>query len=103
MPISERKSSSAAGKQEPLLYAYSLTFLRENSEEPMMGNDHFTAMVMDVLSERGYHVSFDRRLHHVPVRVDLRTGKIELDTHHIYLLTVEYPKHYIRALEQKFK
>ncbi|KAG2204250.1 hypothetical protein INT46_009513 [Mucor plumbeus] len=72
------------------------------TEEPLMGNDHFAAIVMDVLSERGYHVSFDRRLHHVPVRIDLKTGKIELDTHHIYLLTVEYPKHYIRALEQKF-
>ena len=74
----------------------------KTSEDPMMGNDHFAAIVMDVLSERGYHVSLDRRIHHVPVRIDLKTGKIELDTHHIYLLTVEYPKHYIRPLEQKF-
>ncbi|OBZ91040.1 Adenylate kinase [Choanephora cucurbitarum] len=72
------------------------------TEDPMMGDDHFAAIVMDVLSERGYHVSLDRRIHHVPVRIDLKTGKIELDTHHIYLLTVEYPKHYIRPLEQKF-
>lgn len=72
------------------------------SEDPLMGDDHFAAIVMDVLSERGYHVSFDRRAHHVPVRIDLKTGKIELETQLIYLLTVEYPKHYIRALEQKF-
>ncbi|RCI03219.1 hypothetical protein CU098_010524 [Rhizopus stolonifer] len=72
------------------------------TEEPRMGDTHFAAIVMDVLSERGYHVSLDRRLHHVPVRFDLETGKIELETHHIYLLSVEYPKHYIRPLEQKF-
>ncbi|RCI05142.1 hypothetical protein CU098_009301 [Rhizopus stolonifer] len=73
------------------------------TEDPMLGDDHFANIVMDVLSERGYHVFLDRRAHHVPVRFDMKTGKIELDTHHIYLLTVEYPKHYIRPLEQKFK
>ncbi|CAO3696038.1 unnamed protein product [Rhizopus microsporus] len=72
------------------------------TENPMLGDDHLAAIVMDVLSERGYHVYLDRRAHHVPVRFDLKTGKIELDTHHIYLLTVEFPKHYIRPLEQKF-
>lgn len=35
---------------------------------------------MDVLSERGYHVSFDSRVSQVPIRVDLKTGKIELET-----------------------
>ena len=89
------------GKLFRKVYVFELT-LCNYSEEPLLGNDHFAAIVMDVLSERGYHVSFDRRVHHVPVKVDLKTGKIELDTHHIYLLTVEYPKHYIRALEQKF-
>lgn len=37
-------------------------------------------MVMDVLSERGYHVYFDRRIHDVPKRFDLKTGMIELET-----------------------
>lgn len=76
--------------------------MRVYSEDPAMGEDHFAAIVMDVLSERGYHVSIDHRTHHVPVRVDFKTGEIELDTHNIHLLTVEYPKHYIRPLEQKF-
>jgi adenylate kinase len=97
MPTLERKLLLAVIIEPPIT---NIIFIF--SEESLMGNDHFAAIVMDVLSERGYHVSFDRRVHHVPVRIDLNTGKIELDTHLIYLLTVEYPKHYIRALEQKF-
>ena len=49
-------------------------------EDPMLGDGHFVDIVMDVLSERGYHVSFDERTHHEPVGVDLTTGKIELQT-----------------------
>ncbi|KAI7854960.1 hypothetical protein BDC45DRAFT_507358 [Circinella umbellata] len=75
---------------------------RIRTEDPMLGDSHFVDIVMDVLSERGYHVSFDERTHHEPVRVDLTTGKIELQTQHTYMLSIHFPKHYIRALEQKF-
>lgn len=51
-----------------------------NREDPQLDNNHFVDIVMDVLSERGYHVSYDSRAHHEPVRVDLNTGKIELAT-----------------------
>lgn len=45
----------------------------------MLSSSHFVNMVMDVLSERGYHVSFDTRTEHIPVSVDLGTGKIKLE------------------------
>ncbi|KAI9487294.1 MAG: hypothetical protein EXX96DRAFT_552569 [Benjaminiella poitrasii] len=87
----------------PQIHRHSISgHVNIRTEEPLMEDNHFAAIVMDVLSERGYHVSLDRRVHHIPTRVDLKTGKIELDTHRIYLLTVEYPKYYIRPLEQKF-
>ncbi|KAG0163681.1 hypothetical protein DFQ28_004596 [Apophysomyces sp. BC1034] len=73
------------------------------TEDRQLADSHFVDIVMDVLSERGYHVSFDRRIDRVPVRVDLNTGNIQLETHHIYMLNVDFPKHYIRPLEQKFK
>ncbi|CDS02871.1 hypothetical protein LRAMOSA00274 [Lichtheimia ramosa] len=73
------------------------------TEDPQLDNHHFVDIVMDVLSERGYHVSYDSRAHHEPVRVDLNTGKIELATHQIHVLNIDFPKHYIRALEQKFQ
>ncbi|CAO3601146.1 unnamed protein product [Absidia cylindrospora] len=72
------------------------------SEDKRLANPHFVDMVMDIMSERGYFINFDQRVHDVPARFDLDTGKIELETHYTYLLNIEFPKHYIRALEQKF-
>ncbi|KAI9009961.1 hypothetical protein CLU79DRAFT_891473 [Phycomyces nitens] len=72
------------------------------TENPLLDDSHFVNIVMDVLSERGYHVSFDSRERYVPIGVDLTTGKIDLETHNIHVLTIDFPKHYIRALEQKF-
>ncbi|KAL0087810.1 hypothetical protein J3Q64DRAFT_1676449 [Phycomyces blakesleeanus] len=72
------------------------------TENQLLDDSHFVNIVMDVLSERGYHVSFDSRERYVPTAVDLKTGKINLETHHIHVLTIDFPKHYIRALEQKF-
>jgi adenylate kinase len=37
-------------------------------------------MVMDIMSERGYFINFDQRVHDVPTRFDLKTGEIELKT-----------------------
>ncbi|SAM05053.1 hypothetical protein [Absidia glauca] len=72
------------------------------SENERLANAHFVDMVMDIMSERGYFINFDQRIHDVPARFDLRTGQIELETHYTYLLNIEFPKHHIRALEQKF-
>lgn len=72
------------------------------SDDSALNNERFAAIVMDVLSERGYHVSLDNRLEHVPVKFDIKTGEIQSDTKIIHSLNVEFPKHYIRPLEQKF-
>ncbi|KAI7865839.1 hypothetical protein BDF14DRAFT_1820146 [Spinellus fusiger] len=50
------------------------------TEDPQFKDSQFVTIIMDVLSERGYHVSFDHRIHHVPVRFHLKTGAIELKT-----------------------
>ena len=49
------------------------------SEDPALSNGHFVDMVMDVLSERGYHVSFESRTTHIPSKVDMKTGDISLE------------------------
>jgi len=59
-------------------------------------------MIMDVLSERGYHVSFESRERETPKRVNLQTGEIEVEKGHYYALSVHFPKHHIQPLEQKF-
>ncbi|OZJ04957.1 hypothetical protein BZG36_01734 [Bifiguratus adelaidae] len=73
------------------------------SDSPLLKDDDMVAMIMDVLSERGFHVSFDTRDNEVPVRIDLTTGKIELETRHSYVFSVHFPKHHIQPLEQKFQ
>ena len=35
-------------------------------------------MIMDILSERGYHVSSDSRTTETPLRIDLKTGEINV-------------------------
>ncbi|KAH8549381.1 hypothetical protein BGW37DRAFT_522514 [Umbelopsis sp. PMI_123] len=72
------------------------------TEDPALSNGHFVDMVMDVLSERGYHVSFESRTTHIPCKVDMKTGDISLEHRDVYVLNVHFPKHYIQPLEQKF-
>ncbi|CAO3598493.1 unnamed protein product [Absidia cylindrospora] len=90
-------------KVMPLVNRHSISGHADfRSEDKQLANSHFVNMVMDIMSERGYFINFDQRVHDVPARFDLKTGKIELETHYTYLLNIEFPKHYIRALEQKF-
>ncbi|CAO3684535.1 unnamed protein product [Umbelopsis vinacea] len=72
------------------------------TEDPALSNGHFVDMVMDVLSERGYHISFESRTTHIPCKMDMKTGDISLEHREIYVLNVHFPKHYIQPLEQKF-
>ncbi|GAB5592722.1 hypothetical protein Unana1_07622 [Umbelopsis nana] len=72
------------------------------TEDPELSNGHFVDMVMDVLSERGYHVSFESRTTHIPCKVDISSGDITLEHREVYVLNVHFPKHYIQPLEQKF-
>ncbi|KAI8381535.1 putative adenylate kinase [Radiomyces spectabilis] len=72
------------------------------TEDPQLNDSHFVNIIMDVLSERGYHVSFDSHIQYIPTSVNIKTGKINLKKHHVHVMNVNFPKHYIRALEQKF-
>ncbi|ORX47011.1 hypothetical protein DM01DRAFT_1410396 [Hesseltinella vesiculosa] len=91
------------GRVMPLINRHSISgHANFRSEDPRLSNPLFVDMTMDVLSERGYHVNFDQRVHDVPVRFDVKTGKIDLERHYTYVLNIDFPKHYIRALEQKF-
>ncbi|CAM0137228.1 hypothetical protein VKS41_008808 [Umbelopsis sp. WA50703] len=72
------------------------------TEDRALSNGHFVDMVMDVLSERGYHVSFESRTTHIPCKVDMTSGDITLEHREVYVLNVHFPKHYIQPLEQKF-
>ncbi|CAG8691801.1 14878_t:CDS:2, partial [Acaulospora morrowiae] len=73
--------------------------IRTNSHE--LENQHLVDMIMDVLSERGYHVMFDDRVRETPVKVNPETWDIILEKRHNYMFSVRFPKHIIQPLDQK--
>lgn len=66
------------------------------SRDPLFEADNGEAidMVLDVLSERGYGVTYRETEEHIPDTVDLATGKIGTRTskHHLFRVTFERPK-----------
>ncbi|RGB39379.1 hypothetical protein C1646_664641 [Rhizophagus diaphanus] len=74
--------------------------VRTASQE--LGNQHLVDMIMDVLSERGYHVMFDVRVQEIPARINPETWEIILEKRHDYMFSLRFPKHIIQPLEQKF-
>jgi len=53
-------------------------------------------MMIDVLSERGFHATVDVHKMDVPVRVDLRTGEITCRTKKVFRIEVRFPPSDIR-------
>lgn len=58
------------------LCKYHYFFFRASQE---LGNQHLVDMIMDVLSERGYHVMFDVRVQEIPARINPETWEIILE------------------------
>jgi len=53
-------------------------------------------MVLDVLSERGYHTMSDIRYFAIPDFVDMTTGKIHNTIHTVYYFQVRFQRPEIR-------
>ncbi|MFW6352969.1 MAG: nucleoside monophosphate kinase [Verrucomicrobiota bacterium] len=67
-----------------------------NSEDPVFAVPAAIAMVIDVLSERGYRVAVDVRQEEVPDRFDLNTGKIFTRRKRVYRFQIEFEGSVIR-------
>jgi adenylate kinase len=48
------------------------------------------AMLIDIFSERGFHAVVDKRIEHVPERVDLKTGAIHNRNHIVYRIHIYF-------------
>jgi len=60
-------------------------------------NDHEAVeMVLDVLSERGYHVTSHNVTEQVPTRIDLQTGAIYCETTVKFVFSVKFKRSIIR-------
>ncbi|KAG0004436.1 hypothetical protein BGZ79_009299 [Entomortierella chlamydospora] len=72
------------------------------SRNPILSDPEIAEVVISILSERGYAVTMDERVHEIPKRVDPKTWEIILERSHVYALNVRFPQHHIQPLEQKF-
>ena len=67
-----------------------------NSEEALFDNPVALRMVIDVLSERGFHVTVDIHRVDVPERINPETWEILCRTKKVYRIEVRYPPSDIR-------
>ncbi|KAG0231588.1 hypothetical protein BGW42_008739 [Actinomortierella wolfii] len=72
------------------------------TDNPMLRDPKMAEVVLSILSERGYAVTMDERIHETPKRIDPKTWEIILDRQHVFALNVRFPQSQIQPLEQKF-
>jgi adenylate kinase len=61
-----------------------------NTESPIMQDSDALAMVIDIFSERGYHVTVDIRREEVPDSIDPKTFKIKTRVKRVYRVRVYF-------------
>jgi len=67
-----------------------------NTEDPLLNDDEALRMLIDVLSERGFHPVVDIHNIEVPAEFDLKTGRITCRTKKVYRLIVRFKGSEIR-------
>ena len=81
----------------PIIKRHAISgFASVNTEDTLFDESIALAMLIDIFSERGYHVSVDVRREEVPTNVDLKTGKITCTLKKVYRVNVKFGGSVIR-------
>ncbi|MCP5537346.1 MAG: nucleoside monophosphate kinase [Akkermansiaceae bacterium] len=67
-----------------------------NTEDSLLGKPKAVAMLIDVLSERGFFASVDIHLKEIPSRIDLKTGRIECREKKVFRIMIRFKGSEIR-------
>lgn len=67
-----------------------------NNEDEILSDPLALTMLIDVFSERGFHVVIDKQLNRVPERVDLKTGEIAFRPNTVYRIRIYFEGSEIR-------
>ena len=67
-----------------------------NSEDTIFNEPLAIPMLIDIFSERGYHIAVDKQIQEIPERVDLRTGVISTRQKYIYRIHIFFEASKIR-------
>jgi len=67
-----------------------------NSEDSTLNDPLALAMLIDVMSERGYHTTIDLHRIEIPEHFDMKTGRIACRTKKVYRIQIRFPGSKIR-------
>ena len=96
-PLFEKVIKLVEGKMIPIVQAHSISGrARINSEHELLDDPLALKMLIDILSERGFHASVDVHRMDVPERVDLTTGCIQCRTKKVFRIEIKFPHSDIR-------
>ncbi len=96
-PLFERVVRVVSDKLMPVVKAHAFTgHARFNTEDELFDDPLALRMMIDVLSERGFHTSVDIHKMDVPVRVNPETWEICCRTKKVYRIEVRYQPSNIR-------
>jgi adenylate kinase len=89
--------SFIARKIMPIVQRHALAGMSMvNTEDPLFDDSAAMAMLIDVLSERGFITVVDVNRMEVPERVDLQTGEIRCRTKRVYRVRIQFEGSKIR-------
>jgi adenylate kinase len=67
-----------------------------NSEDPIFNEPLAIPMLIDIFSERGYHIAVDKQIQEIPERIDTRTGVITTRAKQVYRFHIFFEASKIR-------
>jgi len=96
-PLLERVVKFIEGKMIPIVKAHAFTgHARINTENELLDDPTALQMMIDVFSERGFHVTVDIHKMDVPVRVNPETWEIACRSKKVFRIGIRYPASDIR-------
>jgi adenylate kinase len=85
-------------KMMPIVVRHAISGIANiNTEDALFHDPVALAMLIDVLSERGFHVTVDITRDWVPMRFDLQTGEIFSEKQKVYRFSVRFKSAQVRA------
>ena len=96
-PVFERVIKLIEAKLVPIIRAHAMSgHARINSEDELLDDPLALRIMIDVLSERGFHASVDIHRTDVPERVNPETWELTCRTKKVYRIEIRYPQSDIR-------
>ena len=97
LPLLQKVAKLIEDKLIPIVKAHATTgHARINTEDPLLDDPLALRVMIDVLSERGFHTSVDIHRIEVPERIDPETWQIHCRTKKVYRIEIRYSPSDIR-------